>query len=50
VETTSPTPKKEVGILDNIKAMMTTYRAMALVIIVSRTFARHNWQTGAFTI
>ena len=34
----------------NIIGMFTTYRTMTLVIIASRTFARHNWLTGAFTI
>lgn len=36
--------------MDNIIGMFTTYRSMALVIIASRTFARHNWVTGAYTI
>lgn len=49
VETTPSAPKEE-KMLDNIKAMMTTFRAMTLVIIISRTFCRYNWLTGAFTI
>lgn len=30
--------------------MLTTYRAMTLVIIASKTFSRHNWMVGSFTI
>lgn len=41
---------KEEKMLDNIKEMLTKYRVMSLVIIASKTFSRHNWMVGSFTI
>ena len=41
---------KEQKILDNIKEMFKTHRVISLVIIASKSFARHNWMIGSFTI